>query len=899
MRKKGAQFVDTVGHTVDKATNELLDLATTTDSFLEGPGGMDEIGPEEGYKAALIQFQLDQVKLTKEYQKVIGEKDAELARLRATFEEETGKTFEGGAPAHGTEVDEAAVDASLAGIGGGGMNPMAAFAGMSADQLRAQVEVLLDSVTSWEARVADLVESKADYAAQVAHMRLQVERSDMRMGDLVDRVKLQQSELEKYILMADEGRMRTVKDRETIDGLVKDYTALVTESQAQEAKHVQAIEDLENKKNELQVKLKAYERNIIQLIDTQAELGRQQEHQTAAADAKPGSTAVSAAESTATAAAVEALQKDLQAKEEEIKRLMASSVPPMPASSAQADMDALLARAEAAELEVARLTKEVERTKKSLDQAVKAGEKLGKDYALLRGQREEEQQAEAALREEVMELQAKLEAAYKGSKAELALAQDRLVKLEGNLVREVEGARAQAREEAQHAYQKLVEVANQEKQQALELYAQENRKRKAVHNKLLELQGNIRVLCRVRPILAVETASGEARDVTEIPSPEDLIITRDDRNGKSKVAFEFDRVFAPAATQAEIFEAVAPVVTSVLDGYSACIFAYGQTGSGKTHTMEGPPEDRGVNFRALEEVFRLRTERQGDVKYTFSMSCLEIYNETVRDLLGVKPGKGQDVPKLDIRLLEDGSYDVPGLTLVEVESLAEVIKHMTAGKQNRAVGAHDMNEHSSRSHAILSLRVRGENLHDKSLATVSKLHLIDLAGSERLSKTDATGERLKEAQNINKSLSALGDVINALGTKAKGSHIPYRNSKLTFLLQDSLGGNSKVLMFCNISPASYNVSETVCSLNFAFRCRSVSLGVAKQNVVRGGSDNGDEVARLQEQVEKLSLELDKAKTSGGGAGSPPSSKAATSPPKATAGTVRPSPSKPAATGFTR
>ena len=136
-----------------------------------------------------------------------------------------------------------------------------------------------------------------------------------------------------------------------------------------------------------------------------------------------------------------------------------------------------------------------------------------------------------------------------------------------------------------------------------------------------------------------------------------------------------------------------------------------------------------------------------------------------------------------------------------------------------------MNEHSSRSHSILTLAVKGKNRIDGT-SNVGKLHLIDLAGSERLSKTDATGDRLKEAQNINKSLSALGDVINALGNK-KATHIPFRNSKLTFLLQDSLGGNAKVLMFVNISPAVYNLGETVCSLNFASRCRNVELGAAK------------------------------------------------------------------------
>jgi kinesin family protein C2/C3 len=216
-----------------------------------------------------------------------------------------------------------------------------------------------------------------------------------------------------------------------------------------------------------------------------------------------------------------------------------------------------------------------------------------------------------------------------------------------------------------------------------------------------------------------------------------------------------------------------------------------------------------------------------------AFSMLEIYNETIRDLL-VEPTIGGGVreaaTKLDIRQTPTGN-EVTGLTKVVVCNSGDVLDLMSRGQSNRAVGAHDMNEHSSRSHSILTLTVSGVNNKDSS-TTYGKLHLIDLAGSERVGKTDATGDRLKEAQNINRSLSALGDVINSLGGK-KSSHIPYRNSKLTFLLQDSLGGNSKVMMFVNISPATYNVNESICSLNFALRCRNVELGQAKKQVGTG------------------------------------------------------------------
>ena len=195
---------------------------------------------------------------------------------------------------------------------------------------------------------------------------------------------------------------------------------------------------------------------------------------------------------------------------------------------------------------------------------------------------------------------------------------------------------------------------------------------------------------------------------------------------------------------------------------------------------------------------------------------------------------------LELRQVSTGSSKdaapsmvVSGLSIVDVTSADEVDNLLVEARKNRAVGAHDLNEHSSRSHCILTLHVYGTNNLDKR-TSYGKMHLIDLAGSERVSKTDASGDRLKEAQAINKSLSCLGDVMTALGNK-KGTHVPYRNSKLTHLLQDSLGGNAKVLMFVNISPAIYNEGETVCSLTFATRCRNIELGQARKQIQSSSS----------------------------------------------------------------
>lgn len=239
--------------------------------------------------------------------------------------------------------------------------------------------------------------------------------------------------------------------------------------------------------------------------------------------------------------------------------------------------------------------------------------------------------------------------------------------------------------------------------------------------------------------------------------------------------------------------------------------------------MEGPKHDRGVNFRAMTELFRVRDERSvnGHVTYELKVSMLEVYNECIVDLLGdTNDAKSRS---LDVRVGKRGCY-VENLIEVEVFSDEDVAEIMQLGNSHRSVGSHDANEHSSRSHLVFEINIEATNTENGKI-TKSKLNLIDLAGSERISKTSASGQRLKEAQNINKSLSALGDVIAALGSNSK--HVPYRNSKLTFLLQDSLSGHSKVLMFVNVSPVQWNAPETLCSLNFASRCRSISLGQAK------------------------------------------------------------------------
>eukprot|EP00455_Lapot_gusevi_P027418 TRINITY_DN2902_c0_g4_i1.p1 TRINITY_DN2902_c0_g4~~TRINITY_DN2902_c0_g4_i1.p1 ORF type:complete len:329 (+),score=88.36 TRINITY_DN2902_c0_g4_i1:466-1452(+) len=239
--------------------------------------------------------------------------------------------------------------------------------------------------------------------------------------------------------------------------------------------------------------------------------------------------------------------------------------------------------------------------------------------------------------------------------------------------------------------------------------------------------------------------------------------------------------------------------------------------------MMGPSDNPGVTLRALSELFRIRDERQPDFEYNFSVSVLEIYNETVRDLLDRYTEKS-----LQIHQGSSGVY-VSDLSEHTVQEQSDVIALLEVALGNRAMAATALTQQSSRSHCVFMVRVEGFNSR-LGIKYVGKLQLIDLAGSERVAKSEVVGTAMQEAQNINKSLSMLGDVIQALQNKQK--HVPFRNSKLTYLLSDSLGGHSKTAIFCTLSPDSNMTSESLCTLNFANRIRRVNLGAAVASQVR-------------------------------------------------------------------
>ncbi|XP_048635956.1 kinesin-like protein KIN-14L [Brassica napus] len=397
-----------------------------------------------------------------------------------------------------------------------------------------------------------------------------------------------------------------------------------------------------------------------------------------------------------------------------------------------------------------------------------------------------------------------------------------------------------------HLQRDLMELGNQmqEMSSAAQGYykvVEENRK---LYNMVQDLKGNIRVFCRVRPIF-----NSEMKGVIDYIGKDGSLFVLDPSKPQkdARKTFQFNQVFAPTATQDDVFRETQPLIRSVMDGYNVCIFAYGQTGSGKTYTMSGPPgrsaTEMGINYLALNDLFLICDKRKDMMTYEIYVQMVEIYNEQVRDLLA----ENSSCTKLDIRTCssEDDGLSLPDATMHSVNSTMDVLRLMEAGEVNRAVSSTSMNNRSSRSHSIFMVHVRGK---DTSGGTIrSCLHLVDLAGSERVDKSEVTGDRLKEAQYINKSLSCLGDVIYALAQK--NSHIPYRNSKLTLLLQDALGGQAKTLMFAHLSPEEDSFGETISTLKFAQRVSTVELGVARAH------KETREVMHLKEQIEHLKKAL--------------------------------------------
>ena len=354
--------------------------------------------------------------------------------------------------------------------------------------------------------------------------------------------------------------------------------------------------------------------------------------------------------------------------------------------------------------------------------------------------------------------------------------------------------------------------------------------------------GNVNVICRFRPMNELEKTTGNEQ-VCVFTSPTSLQFnsTRE----KNHYRFNFDRIFPPTSTQEDIYSfGVKGIIDSVLDGYNGTVLAYGQTSSGKTYTMQGDISNQntyGIIPRMISHVFNFIHEQEG-TEFMIKVSMIEIYQEKIRDLL--------DISRVNLQIREDtikGIY-VDGCSERYVGCPGDVLAALELGSNNRAQAATNMNEHSSRSHSIFILTINQTNKKE-GFSKIGKLYLVDLAGSEKISKTGATGHTLDEAKNINKSLTTLGRVINNL-TDGKSSYIPYRDSKLTRVLQESLGGNSKTCLIITCSPSIYNESETLSTLRFGERAKKIKNKPKINKEVT--------VAELQKLVDQLKENLKKA-----------------------------------------
>jgi len=379
-------------------------------------------------------------------------------------------------------------------------------------------------------------------------------------------------------------------------------------------------------------------------------------------------------------------------------------------------------------------------------------------------------------------------------------AKKRLTAEVGSIMEDVSGVGRNYMTSLRVAVDRLTEVIHRAKEAGMleEDLREAELQRRRLHN-YEEVKGAIRVFCRVRPLIGRERPCSTPSD--------DVMSCTDGTNvtvGNRK--FSFMSVFSPG-TQDEIFEECKDLIQSVFDGYNATIFAYGQTGAGKTFTMYGTPDKQGIAPRTIRRIFDMVEVNKTRYEFTVTTSMMELYNNELSDLLARRRGLPND--KLCIKT---GKVQVDNLTEEHCTDSQALVALMQGALSVRKVGETDMNMTSSRSHVILVVRIKSVNLETRETMQ-GKILLCDLAGSERLKKSGVSGEQKQEAIEVNKSLTALNRVIRSLANGDR--HVPYKDHQLTQVLQDSIGGNAKTVMFVNCSPERSSLPETIQSLKYA------------------------------------------------------------------------------------
>lgn len=426
---------------------------------------------------------------------------------------------------------------------------------------------------------------------------------------------------------------------------------------------------------------------------------------------------------------------------------------------------------------------------------------------------------------------AKLEAAeYRHVEIQLEQKELALTEVE-HVMDEVRGVNASCLEELQEAKAALSEAVAHAK--GLGIAARDLReaelRRRWLHNAVENLKGSIRVFCRIRPLNRRETEMQEACVACAV-DPMTLAVG----SGLERAHFSFDAVFAPG-TQEEVFESCHDLIQSALDGYNVTMFSYGQTGAGKTFTMYGSLGLEGLAPRAIRELYELVQRDQCRIECKVSASMVELYRNELVDLLAHRlPSRrhaSEAHGRLSVHVDRGGGVHVDHLTQEECRDAGELLQLLERGNRQRTVAATAMNSQSSRSHLVMTITISSTNKETQERLH-GKILICDLAGSERLKRSEVSGDAQKEAIEINKSLTALGDVIEAL-TKGE-KHIPYKNHKLTQLMQDALGGTSKTLMVVACSPAAADLEETTVTLRYAARAKQIP-GDARGQLPRASS----------------------------------------------------------------